>query len=66
MISPPPAPCVHPPSDEHLRSVLADPDAGEHEQMLTRLGLDKAADFDPADFDIEAANRRLAAVAAAQ
>jgi len=47
---------------EHLREVLADPISEEHEDMLAWLGLDKATDFDPHQFDIDHVNRMLAAV----
>jgi Plasmid pRiA4b ORF-3-like protein len=43
-----------------LRAVLADPDNDEHESMLEWMGLDKAADFDPARLDLDEINRRLA------
>lgn len=43
-----------------LRAVLADPDNDEHEDMLEWMGLDKAADFDPAQLDLDEINRRLA------
>ena len=49
---------------EHLREVLADPTSDEHDDMLAWLGLDKAADFDPYRFDVNQANRALAAVGA--
>jgi hypothetical protein len=49
---------------QHLREVLADPASEEHQDMLAWLGLDKASDFDPHCFDIDQANRALAAVAA--
>ncbi|HEU0086246.1 MAG TPA: plasmid pRiA4b ORF-3 family protein [Pseudonocardiaceae bacterium] len=58
----PPEDCGGPPGYEHLREVLADPGDEEHDEMLTWLGLDRADEFDPAAFDIEAVNRRLAAV----
>jgi hypothetical protein len=51
---------------EHLREVLADPTSEEHQDMLAWLGLDKASDFDPHRFDIDQANRMLAAMAAQQ
>jgi hypothetical protein len=43
----------------HLRQVLADPSSGQHDDMLARLELDKAADFDPHSFDVDQANRAL-------
>jgi hypothetical protein len=49
---------------EHLREVLADPASEEHRDMLEWLGLHKASDFDPHRFDIDQANRMLAAMAA--
>jgi Plasmid pRiA4b ORF-3-like protein len=51
---------------EHLRGVLADPASEEHQDMVAWLGLDKAGDFDPHRFDIDQANRALAAAAARQ
>lgn len=47
-----------------LTEVLADPSNQEHEDLLAWLGLDKAGDFDPYRFDIDQANRMLAAVGA--
>jgi hypothetical protein len=44
---------------EGLKDTLADPDAEDHEDMLEWLGLDSGADFDPKDFSIADANRRL-------
>ena len=51
---------------EHLREVLADPSSEEHQDMVAWLGLDKADDFDPHRFDVDQANRLLAAAAARQ
>jgi hypothetical protein len=45
-----------------LTEVLADPTSDEHQDMLEWLGLDKATDFDPHRFDVDQANRMLAAV----
>jgi hypothetical protein len=42
-----------------LKEVLADPDHEEHEDLLDWLGLDSAADFDPADFRLDEVNARL-------
>ena len=42
-----------------LKEILADPGHEEHEDMLQWLGLDCAADFDPAEFRIETVNARL-------
>lgn len=39
-----------------LRETLADPSDVEHAQMLDWLGLDSAADFDPAQFDVGEVN----------
>lgn len=58
----PPEDCGGSPGYEHLRVVLADPGDEEHDDMLAWLGLDHAAEFDPAAFDVEAVNRRLVAV----
>ncbi len=38
---------------------LADPDHEEHEDLLDWLGLDSAADFDPARFRLDEVNARL-------
>jgi len=46
----------------HLREVLADPADQEHDDLLTWLGLEKPADFDPSRFEVEQANRALTAV----
>jgi len=58
----PPENCGGAPGYEHLREILADPGDEEHDDMLTWLGLDHAAEFDPAAFDVDAVNRRLVAV----
>jgi hypothetical protein len=44
----------------HLREVLADPGAAEHENMLEWLELESASEFDPASCDVEAINESLA------
>jgi hypothetical protein len=49
---------------EHLREVLADPTSDEHQDMVAWLGLVRASDFDPHRFDVDQANRALAAAAA--
>ena len=41
---------------EHLREVLADPAHQEHEDMRGWLGLDSAAEFDPASFNVDGVN----------
>jgi hypothetical protein len=46
---------------EDLREVLADPAHEQHEEMLDWLGLQAAAEFDPARFDMEEVNRALGA-----
>jgi hypothetical protein len=51
---------------EHLREVLVDPSSEEHQDMVAWLGLDKAGDFDAHRFDVDQANRLLAAAAARQ
>ena len=47
---------------EQLREVLADESNAEHESMLEWLGLATAAEFDPARFDVNAANQALAGI----
>lgn len=42
-----------------LKETLADPDHEDHESLLEWLGLDEAADFDPAWFRLEEVNARL-------
>lgn len=42
-----------------LKEALADPDHDEHEDLLDWLGLDSAADFDPARFRLDEVNARL-------
>ena len=42
-----------------LKEVLADPDHEDHEDLLEWLGLDSAADFDPALFSLDEVNARL-------
>jgi hypothetical protein len=44
---------------ESLKEILAGPADEEQREMLEWLGLDTAADFDPAEFSIEEANIRL-------
>jgi hypothetical protein len=48
-----------------LREVLADPADDEHDEMLAWLGLGRGADFDPHGFDVDRANRALAAAGVA-
>jgi hypothetical protein len=42
-----------------LKEVLADPDHGEHEDLLDWLGLDSAAGFEPARFSLDEVNAGL-------
>jgi Plasmid pRiA4b ORF-3-like protein len=42
-----------------LKEILADPDHEQHEEMLEWLGLDDAAEFDPAEFSVDEVNERL-------
>jgi hypothetical protein len=42
-----------------LRETLEDPTHEEHEDMLEWLGLETAAEFDPAAFDADEVNVRL-------
>ena len=44
---------------DHLKEVLADPDHEEHKELLDWLGLDSAAEFDPAQFRVDEVNARL-------
>lgn len=55
----PPEDCGGPWGYEGLKATLADPDADEHEEMLDWLGLGSGDDFDPKEFSVEEANRRL-------
>jgi hypothetical protein len=57
----PPEDCGGIPGYENLRGILADPSDPEHEDMLEWLGIGSAAEFDPARFDLDAVNLRLAA-----
>jgi hypothetical protein len=50
----------------HLREVLADPTHEEHDDLLAWSGLEKGADVDPSSFEVEQANRALAAVGVAR
>jgi hypothetical protein len=45
---------------EELVEIFADPRHPEHEERLEWLGLDDASQFDPAAFDVDEVNRRLA------
>jgi len=44
----------------YLKEALADPAHDNHYERLDWMGLDSAADFDPAAFSLESANKRLA------
>jgi Plasmid pRiA4b ORF-3-like protein len=46
-------------SAAELKEILADPDHEQHEEMLEWLGLDDAAEFDPAEFSVDEVNERL-------
>ena len=46
----------------HLRDVLADPTAEDHTGMLIWLELETGTDFDPSEFNVDAANESLAYV----
>jgi hypothetical protein len=50
------------PGYEQLVHILTDPGHEEHQDMLDWLGLDNRSQFDPAHFEPDEANRRLAAV----
>lgn len=55
----PPEDCGGPWGYQHLREVLADPVHEEHDDMLEWLGLNAAAEFDPASFDVDEVNEAL-------
>jgi len=42
-----------------LKEALADPEHEDHEDLLDWLGLESAADFDPAQFSLDEINARL-------
>jgi len=44
---------------QDLCEILSDPEHEEHQDRLDWLGLDSAAEFDPAAFDLDAVNRRV-------
>jgi len=48
---------------DSLKEVLADPDHEQHEELLDWLGLDSAAEFDPARFRLDEVNARLSQLA---
>ncbi len=48
------------PGYEGLRRVLAAPEEVGHTEALEWLGIDRACDFDPADFSVERANAAIA------
>ncbi|MFJ1756692.1 plasmid pRiA4b ORF-3 family protein [Kitasatospora sp. NPDC088134] len=58
----PPEDCGGPGGYEELKQTLHDSAHPEHEDLLRRLGLDSAADFDPAHFDLRETNRQLRAL----
>jgi hypothetical protein len=55
----PPEDCGGTPGYQRLRETLDDPSDPEHEHMVSWIGLEKAADFDPAAFDLAATRRAL-------
>jgi hypothetical protein len=61
----PPEDCGGPWGYADLREAIADPSHEEHEDMLEWLGLEDAADFDPAEFDLSLVNEMLDRMAVA-
>jgi hypothetical protein len=57
----PPEDCGGPWGYRDLREILTNPAADDHQEMLDWLGIDHARQFDAAAFDVDAANRRVAA-----
>lgn len=55
----PPEDCGGPGGYERLQEILADPRDPEHERMLSWLGIDDPAEFDPARFDLAATDDAL-------
>ncbi|MET9180626.1 plasmid pRiA4b ORF-3 family protein [Kitasatospora aureofaciens] len=55
----PPEDCGGPGGYEDLKRTLQDSADPEHEDLLRWLGLETAADFDPAHFDLREINRQL-------
>ena len=53
----PPGDCGGPWGYRGLRGTLANPAAKEHGEMLDRLGIENASQFDAAAFDLTVANR---------
>ncbi|MDP9799600.1 hypothetical protein J2S43_008112 [Catenuloplanes nepalensis] len=47
---------------EYMSEILGDPAHEEHAAYLAQLGLETAADFDPASFDLDGINRELAKI----
>ncbi|WP_157536385.1 plasmid pRiA4b ORF-3 family protein [Kitasatospora mediocidica] len=58
----PPEDCGGAPGYEDLKQALADSAHPEHEDLLRWLGLETAADFDPAHFDLRQTDHRLRAL----
>lgn len=56
----PPEDCGGPWGYRDLRETLADPGSADHHELLDWLGIENAGEFDPAAFDVDAANRRIA------
>ncbi len=61
----PPEDCGGPWGYQDLRGVLADTDHEDHDDMLEWLALERASEFDPAGFDVDEADARLAFLSAA-
>jgi hypothetical protein len=55
----PPEDCGGPWGYADLKGTLANPADDEHQDMLSWLGLESAAEFDPANFSVDEANARL-------
>ncbi|MFH9354410.1 plasmid pRiA4b ORF-3 family protein [Kitasatospora sp. NPDC017646] len=55
----PPEDCGGPGGYEGLKRTLHDSDHPEHQDLLRWLGLESAADFDPAHFDLRETNQQL-------
>jgi hypothetical protein len=62
----PPEDCGGPWGYADLKETLADPGHEQHQELLDWLGLDSAAEFDPAAFSVDAVNARLSHLATAR
>lgn len=58
----PPEDCGGPPGYSHLKAALTGSAGPEQAELLDWLGLERATEFDPADFDRDLANKRLRAL----